>query len=93
MPDAYALSDVYPNPFNPSATIRFALPEAAEVRLVVYDVVGREVARLVEGKRPAGYHVAHFDGARLASGLYLYRLTARGEAGAFSKTGRMVLLK
>ena len=93
VPDDYALEAAYPNPFNPQATIRFALPEAAEVRLVVYDVVGREVARLVEGQRSAGYHAARFDGARLASGLYLYRLTARGEAGAFSKTGRMVLVK
>ena len=93
IPDEYALKPAYPNPFNPSATIRYALPEAADVRLVVYDVVGREVARLVEGKRPAGYHRVRFDGSRLASGLYLYRLVAKGEAGAFSKTGRMVLVK
>ena len=93
LPKDYALEAAYPNPFNPSATIRYALPEAADVRLVVYDVMGREVARLVEGKRPAGYHRMRFDGSRLASGLYLYRLVAKGEAGAFSKTGRMVLVK
>ena len=93
MPKEYALEAAYPNPFNPSATIRYALPEAADVRLVVYDVVGREVARLVEGKRAAGYHRVRFDGSRLASGLYLYRLVAKGERETFSKTGRMVLVK
>ena len=93
IPEDYALEAAYPNPFNPSATIRYALPEAADVRLVVYDVMGREVARLVEGKQAAGFHQVRFDGARLASGLYLYRLVAKGEAGAFSKTGRMVLVK
>ena len=93
IPDEYALDEAYPNPFNPSATIRFALPEAADVRLIVYDVMGREVARLVDSKKAAGYHRVRFDGARLASGLYLYRLVAKGEAGAFSKTGRMVLVK
>ena len=93
IPKEYALEAAYPNPFNPQATIRYALPEAADVRLMVYDVVGREVARLVEGKRPAGFHRVRFNGARLASGLYLYRLVAKGEAGAFSKTGRMVLVK
>ena len=93
VPDDYALEAAYPNPFNPQATIRFALPEAAEVHLVVYDVVGREVARLAEGPMGAGHHRAVFDGSRLASGLYLYRLTAQGERGAFSKTGRMTLVK
>ena len=93
VPDDYALEAAYPNPFNPQATIRFALPEAADVRLVVYDVVGREVARLAEGEMGAGFHRATFDGSRLASGLYLYRLTARGAEGAFAETGRMTLVK
>ena len=92
-PAAYALEAAYPNPFNPQATIRFALPEAADVRLVVYDVTGREVARLVEGKMAAGRHEATFDGSRLASGMYLYRLTAEGAADRFAKTGRMMLVK
>ena len=93
VPAAYGLEAAYPNPFNPQATIRFALPEAADVRLVVYDVMGREVARLAEGAFDAGRHEATFDGSRLASGLYLYRLTAAGTAERFAKTGRMMLVK
>ena len=92
-PAEYALEAAYPNPFNPQATIRFALPEASDVRLVVYDVTGREVARLVEGQLAAGRHEARFDGSRLASGMYLYRLTATGAAERFAKTGRMMLVK
>ena len=93
IPKAYALKAAYPNLFNSQANIGYALPEAADVRLVAYDMMGREGARLVESQWAAGFHRVHFDGARLASGLYLYRLVAKGEAGACSKTGRMVLVK
>ena len=89
LPTAYALDANYPNPFNPSTEIRFALPEAADVRLVVYDVMGREVARLVDGSLPAGRHRVRFEAGRLASGVYLYRI----EAGPFSETRRMTLVK
>jgi hypothetical protein len=70
-------------------TLRYALPEAATVRLVVYDLLGREVARLVEGVQQAEHHAVAFDGAGLASGVYLYRL----EAGTFVQTRRMTLVK
>ena len=93
LPTAYALEPNYPNPFNPSTEIRFALPEAASVRLVVYDALGREVARLVDGPMGAGYQHATFDAANLPSGVYLYRLEARGGAETFAKTGQMVLVK
>jgi hypothetical protein len=89
LPEAFSLEAAYPNPFNPVTTLRYALPDAATVRLVVYDLLGREVARLVEGVQQAGYHAVAFDGARLASGVYLYRL----EAGAFVQTRRMTLVK
>jgi subtilisin family serine protease len=89
LPEAFSLEAAYPNPFNPVTTLRYALPEAATVRLVVYDLLGREVARLVEGVQQAGYHAVAFDGARLASGVYLYRL----EAGTFVQTRRMTLVK
>ena len=93
LPSAYALEPNYPNPFNPTTEIRFALPEAANVRLVVYDALGREVARLVEGPVGTGYQHAPFDASNLPSGVYLYRMEATGGKEAFSKTGQMVLVK
>jgi hypothetical protein len=78
-----------PNPFNPVATIHFNLPEATRVTLNVYDVSGRLVAQLINGLTGAGSHQATFDGSHLASGVYLYRLTA----GSKSATGKMVLMK
>ena len=93
VPTAYALEAAYPNPFNPTTEIRYALPEAAHVRLTVYDGLGREVARLVDGPVGAGHQRATFEAGGLPSGLYLYRLEAKGAAEAFSKTGRMVLVK
>ena len=93
LPTAYALEPNYPNPFNPSTEIRFALPEAATIRLIVYDALGREVARLVDGPVGAGYQHATFDAAKLPSGVYLYRLEAKGAAETFAKTGQMVLVK
>lgn len=89
IPAEYALEGSYPNPFNPTATIRFALPEPAHVQLGVYDVLGRRVATLADGAWEAGRHAVRFDAATLPSGLYLYRL----EAGPFVATGQMVLAK
>jgi hypothetical protein len=80
---------VSPNPFNPRTTINFALPEASQVRLTVYDVQGHQVAQLVNGWRDAGSHSVAFDGTNLPSGIYVYRLTA----GGFDATGKMVLMK
>ena len=93
LPAEYTLEANYPNPFNPSTEIRFALPEAADVRLLVYDALGREVARLVDGPVGAGYQHATFEASGLPSGVYLYRLEAKGAAETFAKTGRMVLVK
>jgi hypothetical protein len=78
-----------PNPFNPTTTISFSLPEATRVTLKVYDTNGRQVAQLVNGLQPAGQHHVTFDGSSLPSGLYLYRLTA----GQNTAAGKMVLLK
>jgi hypothetical protein len=85
----FELQRVSPNPFNPVTTISFSLPEAARVTLNVYDVTGRQVAQLVNGLTDAGAHQVTFDGSNLASGVYLYRLTA----GMNSATGKMVLMK
>jgi hypothetical protein len=89
IPTAFSLKGAYPNPFNPSTTIGFSLPEAANVNLTVFDVSGRVVAEVVNGYRPAGYHHVSFDGSNLASGIYLYKLTA----GSHKASGKMVLMK
>ena len=86
---SYALDGNYPNPFNPTTEIRFTLPQAQRVTLVVYDLLGREVARLLDGPVEAGRQRVRFDASDLSSGMYLYRL----QAGTFVKTRRMVLLK
>jgi hypothetical protein len=88
-PTAFALAVASPNPFNPTTTLRFSLPEASHVTLAVFDVTGRQVAQLVNGMQDAGQHSVTFDGSNLASGVYLYRLTA----GLNTATGKMVLLK
>lgn len=89
-PMAFRLEQNYPNPFNPSTQIAFSLERDAAVTLVVYDMMGREVARLVDGSvLPNGSHVRTFDARALPSGSYLYRLTAGGRAD--SRT--MLLLK
>ncbi|HXG01391.1 MAG TPA: T9SS type A sorting domain-containing protein, partial [Bacteroidota bacterium] len=93
-PQAFSLAQNYPNPFNPSTTIGYTLPVAAEVKLSVFDLLGREIAGLVNGRLEAGSHSVIFDGNGLASGVYLYRLDARGSDGRlFTQTKRFVLLK
>ncbi len=89
MPTAYALRQNYPNPFNPTTEIRFYLPEAEHVRLVVYDVMGRQVRVLVDQPLRAGTHAVTWDASGLPSGAYLYRLAA----GPFSQTKAVTLLK
>ncbi len=89
VPSAFRLEQNTPNPFNPSTTIRFALPAAGTVRLMVYNIAGQEVARLVNGPLPAGTHQVMFEGSRLASGVYFYRLQAPG----FTRTRKMLLIK
>ena len=88
-PTAYSLQSPYPNPFNPTTTISFALPEASHVELTVYDLQGREVIELVNGVRDAGVHEATFEASDLASGIYFYRI----EAGDFKTVRKMVLVK
>jgi len=88
MPQDYALA-VYPNPFNPRATITFDLPVTTRVSLVIYDVTGRIAARLTDGMLSSGAHSMTFDGSALSSGIYFARL----EAGSASQTRKLVLLK
>jgi hypothetical protein len=78
-PESFVLEGNYPNPFNPSTVIRFALPEQAEVRLAVFDMLGRQVALLIEGPLDQGFHERLFDASVLASGTYMYVLRTGSE--------------
>ncbi len=89
VPGTYALGQNYPNPFNPTTSIRFDIPKASNVKMVVYDILGREVRTLVnEFKNPGAYELK-FDASNLASGTYFYRI----EAGDFVQIKKMVLVK
>lgn len=89
VPTTFALSKNYPNPFNPQTRIRFALPHASDVHLVVYDVLGREITRLMDGMRSAGRHEIVFDATSLPPGIYIYRL----QAGRFTQARHMLRVK
>jgi hypothetical protein len=89
IPSAYTLTQNYPNPFNPSTSIQYALPQASNVKLTVYNVLGQEVAVLVNGLKSAGTHQVNWNANDLTSGIYVYRL----EAGANIITKKMTLLK
>ncbi|HEY9167165.1 MAG TPA: phospholipase D-like domain-containing protein [Candidatus Kryptonia bacterium] len=96
LPKEYALSQNYPNPFNPSTAISYQLSAVSFVTLKVYDILGREVAALVNGSQVAGTHLITFDGSRFASGVYFYRLSARSLSYGnqhFTETKKLVLLK
>ncbi len=89
IPTVYSLSQNYPNPFNPETKIQFGLPKAGQVKLVVYDLLGAEIATLVNENMQAGYHNLTFNGVNMASGVYFYRITA----GDFINVKKMVLVK
>ncbi len=88
-PLTFELSQNYPNPFNPSTTIHYAIPEAGNVKLIVYNLLGQEVKSLVNGFKEAGAYSVNFDASGLNSGLYLYKL----ETGSYTQVKKMTLLK
>jgi hypothetical protein len=88
-PEAFSLSQNYPNPFNPTTVIFYQLPTTSNVSLRVYNLLGQEAATLFEGIRQAGTYRATFDGSKLASGVYLYRMTANN----FVETKKLVLVR
>jgi hypothetical protein len=89
VPAVYALSQNYPNPFNPSTLIQFALPVSGQTSLKVYNLLGQEVATLVNDVRAAGTHTVKFDAGHLSSGVYFFRV----QSGSFAAVKRMMLLK
>lgn len=88
-PEAFGLSQNYPNPFNPSTVLRYDIPKAGRVEVTVYDILGRVVETLVDEYEQAGIHSVQFNGERLASGIYFYRLTAP----SVMQVKKMLLLK
>jgi hypothetical protein len=96
VPMSPSLLQNFPNPFNPGTTIPFSLPQEADIILSVFDALGREVAVLANGRMGAGTHLLSFDGSRIPSGVYFYRMmtrTASGLSGRFSQTRSFILLK
>jgi hypothetical protein len=95
LPKKFALAHNYPNPFNPKTVISYQLPVISRVTLKIYDILGREVATLVDGTKGAGAFSATFDGAHLSSGVYIVRLSAAPEAGSrpFVQARKMLLVK
>lgn len=89
LPTVFSLDQNFPNPFNPSTTIGFALPERSHVLLTVYDARGALVATLIDGDMGPGVYKHQFDASRLATGVYFYRLRAK----SFTQTRKLILLK
>ena len=88
-PTEYKLAQNYPNPFNPSTTIEFVVPQAGKYSLKVYNTLGQEVANLVENELASGVHKVNFDASRIASGMYIYRLSGNN----VNVSKKMILMK
>lgn len=88
-PSNYSISQNFPNPFNPSTTIKYTLPEATNVNIKIFNVIGKEIASLVNEEKQAGNHQSEFNASNLPNGVYFYRIIA----GKFSETKKMILLK
>jgi len=94
IPDKFFINPNYPNPFNPETKIRFGLPANADVKISVYDMLGREVDVLVNSKLEAGEYLADWNAVNFSSGIYIYRIEARDIRGnSFIETRKMVLVK
>jgi len=89
VPAVFALEQNFPNPFNPSTTIRFSMPQSGLATLKVSDLLGREVATVVSGYLAAGQHAVSFNASQIASGVYYYTLTC----GAFQQTKKLLLVR
>ena len=88
-PDEFKLYQNYPNPFNPYTKIKYYVPRSSQVQITVYDILSNKIAMLVNEEKPAGSYEVQFDANNLPSGVYFYKL----QAGSFTKTMKMLLLK
>jgi len=88
-PTEFALYQNYPNPFNPSTRIKYQVASTEKVNLIVYDILGREIATLVNETKPVGNHEVEFDASKLPSGIFFYRL----QSGDFTQTKKMMVIK
>jgi hypothetical protein len=89
VPDNFALYQNYPNPFNPTTAIRYAIAEESFVTIKIYNIIGSEIATLVNEKLSAGSFEINFDASSLSSGAYIYKI----QAGRFTETRKMILSK
>lgn len=89
VPTAFELFQNYPNPFNPTTSIKYALPKESRVRIAVFNILGQEVATLVNSVMPAGYHSVNFKANNIPSGMYIYKI----ETESFSQVKKMLLMK
>jgi hypothetical protein len=89
LPSNFALEQNYPNPFNPTTTINYSVSKTSMVTIKVYDILGNEVASLMNEEKPAGRYSVNFTASKLASGVYFYRM----QAGSFVETKKLILLK
>lgn len=89
LPTTYTLNQNYPNPFNPSTTINYYLPKDGVVTLKVFDVLGKEVATLINEHKLAGKHSINFNASNLASGIYFYRINVN----EYAETKKLILMK
>jgi len=89
IPKEYSISQNYPNPFNPTTKIKFALPENAMTKIIIYDLLGREVETIINKELEAGYYEINFDASNLTNGVYFYKM----QVGSFIQTKKMILLK
>lgn len=95
VPEKFTLYQSYPNPFNPTTTIKFSIPKSNKVSIKIFDILGREVKSLINEFKTAGTYSVVFDGSNISSGVYFYQLSAGspGEAGNYIETRKMMLIK
>lgn len=89
IPGEFQLFQNYPNPFNPNTTINFSVPKESKVTMKIFDVMGKEIETLLNDGKPGGYHNVEFNGSKLASGIYFYRM----QADDYTETKKLILIK